>query len=63
MGNILNLCRSKKVRMMEMEDAETRTLESQIYLPGSLEYLAKVGLDKRGKIIDKKSMLLRLDHL
>ena len=31
-------------------------------MPGSLEYLARVGLDKRGKVIDKKSPMLRLDH-
>ena len=60
MGNILNLCRNRKKQLIAEEDETSSKIEHDIYLPGSLNYLKQVGLDRHGKIIDKKSPLLKI---
>ena len=64
MGNKLLGC---KLRDDLQESLETKKkekyLEDQIYLPGSLDFLERVGLDRCGRITDKDSTLLRQKNI
>ena len=54
---ILGSCRSKKSALTETQHKIIKKIEQNMYLPGSLEFLPKVGMDKCGRLLaDKKDL-------
>ena len=64
MGNKILRCklRDDLNEQREVKNKE-RYLENEIYLPGSLDYLERVGLDRCGRIVDKDSNMLRQKNI
>ena len=51
MGNfVLATCRNKKAAINDTQRYRTRKLEQEMYLPGSFEFLPKIGMEKTGKL-------------
>ena len=49
---LLSSCRSKKSALTETQHKVIKKIELNMYLPGSLEFLDKVGMDKFGRLLD-----------
>ena len=47
---ILGSCRSKKSSLTETQHKIIKRIEQNMYLPGSLDFLPRVGMDKFGRL-------------
>ena len=66
MGNfVFGACRGKRkqARSEFQDEYEEKRIESEIYLPGSLDYLERLGMDRFGRIKDKNSDLLDAQNM
>ena len=54
---LLGSCSTKKTALTETQHKIIKKIEQNMYLPGSLDFLDKVGMDKFGRLIaDKKDL-------
>lgn len=54
---ILGSCRSKKSSLTETQHKIIKRIEQNMYLPGSLDFLPRVGMDKFGRLQEGKKDL------
>lgn len=55
MGQVF--CRSRRDRSAIDEEYQERMIETNVYLPGSLDYLELIGMDRCGHFIPEEERL------